>query len=121
MTPCEFGDYSQSVCGHYKVTIISASVVDQYPLPKPEDLMAQLAGRQKFPKLDLSHINQQILLNSDSWKFVIINSQLGLFQIPDSESAIQHSICSLIVSENNGYSVILYSEYTLLLRRHIDH
>ena len=42
--------------------------------------MAQLAGGQKFSKLDLSHAYQQILLDDDSRKFVAINTHLGLFQ-----------------------------------------
>ena len=42
--------------------------------------MARLAGGQKFTKLDLSHAYQQILLDDDSWKFVTINTHLGLFQ-----------------------------------------
>ena len=42
--------------------------------------MAQLAGGQKFSKLDLSHAYQQILLDDDSRKFVTINTHLGLFQ-----------------------------------------
>ena len=64
------------VCRDYKVTINSVLVVDKYPLPKPEDLMARLAGVQKFSKLDLSHMHayQQILLDDDSQKFVTINT-----------------------------------------------
>ena len=65
------------MCGDYKVTINSALVVDKYPLPKPEDLMAQFAGGQKFSKLVLSHAYQQILLADDSQKFVKINTHLG--------------------------------------------
>ena len=74
------GDGCLRVCGDYKVTINSVLVVDKYPLPKPEDLMARLAGGQKFSKLDLSHAYQQILLDDDSRKFVTINTHLGLFQ-----------------------------------------
>ena len=42
--------------------------------------MAGLAGGQKFSKLDLSHVYQQILLDKDSQKFMTINTHLGLFQ-----------------------------------------
>ena len=46
-------DGSYRLCGDYKVTVNQALEVDQYPLPKPEDLLATLAGGQKFTKLDL--------------------------------------------------------------------
>jgi len=48
------GDGALRVCGDYKVTINPALVVNKYPLPRPEELMAQLEGGQKFSKLDLS-------------------------------------------------------------------
>ena len=47
-------DGSVHLCGDYKTTVNPVLVVDKYPLPKPDDLMAQLAGGQKFSKLDLS-------------------------------------------------------------------
>ena len=74
------GDGCLRVCGDYKVSVNPVLVVDKYPLPKPDDLMAQLAGGQKFSKLDLSQAYQQVLLDDDSRKFVTINTHLGLFQ-----------------------------------------
>ena len=41
------------VCGDYKVTVNQALEVDQYPLLRPVDLLATLAGGQKFTKLHL--------------------------------------------------------------------
>ena len=52
------GDGCLRVCGDYKVIMNSVLVVDKYPLPKPEDLMVQLAGGQKFSIPDLSHVYQ---------------------------------------------------------------
>ena len=34
------------ICGDYKVTINQALAVDQYPLPKPEDLFTALTGEK---------------------------------------------------------------------------
>ena len=40
-------------CGD-KVTTNPVLAVDQYPLPRPEELFATLAGGKKFSKIDLS-------------------------------------------------------------------
>ena len=39
--------------GDFKLTINQASKLDCYPIPKVEDLLATLAGGQKFTKLTL--------------------------------------------------------------------
>ena len=49
------------ICGNYKVTVNQALEVDQYPLLKPEDLFASLAGGKKFSTLDLSQAYLQLL------------------------------------------------------------
>ena len=52
------------ICGDYKVTVNLALDVDQYPLPKPEDLFATLEVGQKFSKLDLLQAYQQLSLEN---------------------------------------------------------
>ena len=54
-------DGSYHLCGDYKVTVNQALEVDQYLMPKLEDLLATLAG-QKFTKLDLREAYQQLRL-----------------------------------------------------------
>ena len=68
------------VCGDYKVTVNPSLDVDQYPLPKAEDLFATLANGKAFTKLDLSQAYQQMLLTEQSAKFTTINTHLGLFE-----------------------------------------
>ena len=68
------------ICGDYKVTVNQALAVDQYPLPKPEDLFAMLSGGKKFSKLDLSQAYQQVELEDSSKAFVTINTHLGLYR-----------------------------------------
>ena len=54
--------------------------LDRYPIPKIEDLFATLRGGKVFSKLDLSQAYQQIPLDEESKKFVVINTQKGLFR-----------------------------------------
>ena len=80
VVPVPKGDGQLWLCGDYKVTINPVLVQDQYPLPKPNDLMAQLAGGQRFSKLDLSRAYQQIRLEEASRPLVTINTHKGLYQ-----------------------------------------
>ena len=63
------------VCGDFKQTVNSVCKLDHYPIPKIEDLFATLRGGNVFSKLDLSQEYQQIPLDEDSKKFVVINTQ----------------------------------------------
>ena len=68
------------ICGDYKVSVNRSLDIDQYPLPKPADLFAMLAGGQMFTKLDLTQAYQQLLLNENSQQYTTINTHQGLYQ-----------------------------------------
>ena len=68
------------VCGNYKVTINPEMDVDQYPLPKPDDIFTTVAGGKLFMTLNLSHAYNQLLLNEEARKFITINTHKGLYQ-----------------------------------------
>ena len=57
------------ICGDYKVSVNQSLIVDQHPLPNPEELFTTLTGGQQFSKLDLSQAYQQIILDDDSRKY----------------------------------------------------
>ena len=67
------------ICGDYKVTVNHVLEIDQYPLPKSEDLFTTLAGGKKFTKLDLSQAYQQLVLEDESRKYLTINTHRGLY------------------------------------------
>ena len=67
------------ICGDYKLTANKASRLEQYPLPKVEDLFSTLAGGITFTKLDMSQAYQQLVLDNDSKEIVTINTHKGLF------------------------------------------
>ena len=74
------GDGSVRICGDYKVTANAFALVDTYPLPRIDDLLASLSGGKSFTKLDLAHAYLQIPLEERSKKYTTINTQRGLFQ-----------------------------------------
>ncbi len=74
-------DNSVRICGHYKLTVNQASKLEQYPIPKLEDLLEKLAGGEKYSKLDLSHAYQQVILDEESKRYVTLNTHKGLFTV----------------------------------------
>ena len=73
-------DRSVRICGDYKGTVNQVSKLDNYPIPKTEDLLATLGGDNKFTKLDMSQPYQQLELEESSKKFTTINTHKGLYQ-----------------------------------------
>ena len=68
------------ICGDFKRTINPVSKLDRYPLPKIEDIFAKLSGGKLFTKLDLTQAYQQVMLDDESQKYVVINTSKGLFR-----------------------------------------
>ena len=73
-------DNSVRICGDYRITLNREATPDVYPLPKIEDLFANLSGGESFSKLDLAHAYQQLHLDEESKKYTTINTSRGLFQ-----------------------------------------
>jgi hypothetical protein len=66
------------VCGDFK-PLDKLLVVYRYPIPLICDLFSALAGKRKFSKLDLSDAYNQLKLDQDSQKYLVINTHKGLF------------------------------------------
>ena len=49
--------------------------VEQYPLPKPDDLLASLASGKKFTTLNLTHANQQMSLQDEDQQHLTVNTR----------------------------------------------
>ena len=80
VVPIRKPNKSIRVCGDFKVTINKASKLDNYPIPKTEDLLATLGGGVVYSKLDLSNAYQQIELDDESKECVTINTHRGLYR-----------------------------------------
>ena len=59
-----------------------------YPIPKIEDIFARLEGGKVFTKLDSSQAYQQLNLDAESQKYLVINTHKGLFRYTRSPFAI---------------------------------
>ena len=68
------------ICEDCKLTVNQVSKLNNYPVPKTEDLLAALGGGEKFTKLDMSQAYQQMTLDEESRKFTTIYTHKGLFQ-----------------------------------------
>lgn len=54
--------------------------VDQYPLPRIQDIFASLAGGKKFSKMDLTQAYNQMKVDEATRELITINTQKGLYQ-----------------------------------------
>ncbi|KAI2668897.1 Transposon Tf2-6 polyprotein [Labeo rohita] len=63
-------DGSIRLFGDYKLTVNRVSTLEQYPIPRVEDLFALLDGGKQFTKLDMSHAYQQIIMDENSKKYL---------------------------------------------------
>ena len=72
--------HSIHICGDYKVTVNLEAKQDTYPLPRVEDIFANLAGGKVFSKFDLTAAYQQNELDDESKRYTTINTPRGLFK-----------------------------------------
>ncbi|RWR98496.1 hypothetical protein B4U79_13970, partial [Dinothrombium tinctorium] len=67
-------DGSVRICGDFKQTVNPQLHIEQYPLPKPDDVMLSLAGGQRFSNLDMRDAYFQLKLDEESKKYCVINT-----------------------------------------------
>ena len=73
-------DGSVRLCGDYKITVNRCIHTDQHPIPTPDEVLAKIAGGQKFTKIDLKCAYQQMQLDDKSQELVTINTSRGLYR-----------------------------------------
>ena len=69
------------LCGDYKAIINKAAKIDQFPVPKAEDIFAKLADLKLFVKLDLSEADTQLMSDETSQLLATVNTLLELMAV----------------------------------------
>ena len=68
------------ICADLSTSVNQALDINQYPLPKPNDLFVALNGGKVFSKIDLSEAYLQVELDDTSKDLLVINTHKGLFR-----------------------------------------
>ncbi|XP_062704527.1 uncharacterized protein K02A2.6-like [Aedes albopictus] len=115
ITPVDFSEWAAPIvavkkpdgrvriCADYSTGLNNALEANNYPLPVPEEIFAQLAGCQVFSVIDLSDAYLQCEVTEDSKQLLTINTHRGLFRfnrlapgVKSAPGAFQRMIESLI-------------------------
>lgn len=68
------------ICGDYKITVNPKLKRDYYPLPRIDELFANLSGGDKYSKVDLKHAYEQCMLADEkSQRLAAITTHVGTF------------------------------------------
>jgi len=70
---------SVRICGDFKVTLNPCLEVEKFPLPRIDELFANLQKGDKFSKIDLCQAYTQLELDQESQKLCTISTHKGLF------------------------------------------
>ena len=81
IVPIVKGNGQLRLCGDYKITVNPALLMDRYPLPKPQDIFASLAGGQRYSKLDLRQAYLQCEVDEASKEVLTLNTHKGLYKM----------------------------------------
>ena len=73
-------DGSVRICGDYRLTVNKAAPVEQYPLPRFEELATKLQGSTVFSKVDLKAAYNQLTLDESSREYLTVNTSKGLLK-----------------------------------------
>jgi hypothetical protein len=73
-------DGTVRICGDFKSTVNPMMDIDQYPLPKIDDIFANLSGGTRFTKLDLKNAYLQMEVEEDQKELLTTDTHRGLFR-----------------------------------------
>jgi len=68
------------ICGNYKITVNPQLQSEEYPLPRIDDIFANLSGEKKFTKIDLKQAYHQMEVEEESQDYLTVNTHQGLYR-----------------------------------------
>ncbi|XP_024893068.1 uncharacterized protein K02A2.6-like, partial [Temnothorax curvispinosus] len=73
-------DNTVRICGDFSVTINPCLLIDEHPLPTTDTLFANMAGGEKFSKIDLQQAYLQLKVREEDRELLTLNTHRGLFR-----------------------------------------
>ncbi|XP_052223951.1 uncharacterized protein K02A2.6-like [Dreissena polymorpha] len=80
IVPVVKGNGDVRICGDFKVTVNQSIKVDRYPLPRIEDIFANLSNGRKYSKLDIRQAYLQLECEDETKELLTINTHRGLYR-----------------------------------------
>ena len=68
------------ICGDYKISVNPNIMIDEHPLPTVEELFADMAGGEKFSKIDLTQAYLQMEIHPSDRHIMTLSTHKGLYQ-----------------------------------------
>ena len=79
VVPVPKKDGTVRLCGDFKVTLNKFLNCEKYPLPKIDEIFADISRGKFFSKLDLKNAYLQLVMDEEAQKLLTINTQKGLY------------------------------------------
>jgi hypothetical protein len=102
-------------CNLWSTFVNQVLQVNQYPLPRIDDIFAILAGGRKFTKLDIRQAYLHMPLDDDSKKLLAINTHKGLYEYVKHPMPFRNRSLYLISNLCNFGFDFSYSSATLTM------
>lgn len=101
------------ICGDYSTGLNDSLEPNKFPLPTIDHIVANMAGKKIFSKIDLSDAFLQLELDDDAKKLLTVNTHRGLFQVnrmqpgvKTAPGAFQELMCKMLSGVDGAFAFI---------------